>query len=104
MRASRLMYSVLGIVALCSCVFAQDAPPPGAAVQLNNVNLDHTRLRVHFIDIGPGMAVLIETPNDRRRVFVDGGKWSLNEMETYVRRFVDPAHDNIDIAIVTHPD
>ncbi|MCH7702576.1 MAG: MBL fold metallo-hydrolase [Planctomycetes bacterium] len=82
-------------------VFAQS--PPGPAVLLDTVTLDPTKLRVHFIDIGPGLAVLIETPHDRRHIFVDGGKWSLDEMMTYVGHFVSPPLP-IDIAIVTHAD
>ena len=93
----------LAVLTSCS-IFAQNPAPPGAAVALNAVNLDATRLRVHFIDVGPGMAVLIETPNDRRHVFVDGGKWGLAHMAQYVAHFAPPATTPIDIAIVTHPD
>jgi len=39
-----------------SLVFATD--PPGPAVPLHTVTLDSTKLRVHFIDIGPGLAML----------------------------------------------
>ncbi len=41
----------------------QDAPPPTTTTDLSNVTLDERRLRVHFIDIGPGLAALIETPS-----------------------------------------
>ena len=33
------------------------ALPPGVAVPLDTVTLDSTKLRVHFIDIGPGLAM-----------------------------------------------
>ncbi|MCH7527702.1 MAG: MBL fold metallo-hydrolase [Planctomycetes bacterium] len=79
------------------------ADPPGPAIALDSVTLDASKLRVHFIDIGPGLAVLIETPNDRRHIFVDGGKWGLADMSEYVSRFV-PTTTPIDIAIVTHAD
>ena len=76
--------------------------PPGPAIVLANVQLDESRLRVHFIDIGPGLAMLIETPGGRH-FFVDGGKWGLADMETYVRHFV-PTDTPIDATIVTHAD
>ena len=77
--------------------------PPGDAIALDQVSLDASRLRVHFIDIGPGLAMLIETPNDRLHIFVDGGMWGLDGMESYVSHFV--ANDEpIDVAIVTHAD
>lgn len=81
--------------------FAQN--PPGPAVPLSNVTLDSRNLRVHFIDVGPGLAVLIETPHDRQHYFVDGGKWGVDDMMTYVEHFV-PEASPIDVAIVTHAD
>ena len=39
--------------------------PPGAAVPLNQVRLDENTLRVHFIDIGGGLAALIEIPGGK---------------------------------------
>jgi competence protein ComEC len=59
-------------------------------------------LRVHFIDIGNGLAMLIETPGDRKHIFVDGGDKGLDDMEDYVRKFV--GNRPVDIAIVTHAD
>ena len=47
--------------------------PPGAAVFLNSVTLDDDTLRVHFIDIGGGLGVLIETPSGKH-ILIDGGK------------------------------
>ena len=41
--------------------------------RLNDVQLDESLLRVHFIDVGAGLAILIETPGDRLHMFVDGG-------------------------------
>lgn len=57
--------------------------------------------RVHFLNVGQGDAVLIETPN-RRQVLVDAGRGTavlsaLNEVLS--------VHDrDIDIAVMTHPD
>jgi hypothetical protein len=85
------------VVAVASVALGAD--PPGAAVALDSVTLDATKLRVHFIDVGPGLAVLIETPNDRKHVFIDGGKWGLADMQVYVEHFV-PTASPIDTAIV----
>ena len=38
-------------------ISALAADPPGPAFALDSVTLDSTKLRVHFIDIGPGLAV-----------------------------------------------
>ncbi len=84
-----------------STVFAQ--APPGVAVPLDTVTLDSTRLRVHFIDIGPGLAMLVQTPSGQN-VFIDGGTWGLDDMILYVKKFVSPPQEIIDIAIVTHAD
>ncbi len=101
MRRTTLFPTVILSALLTSCALAQ--APPGAAVPLANVNLNEARLRVHFIDIGPGMAALIETPGGVH-VFVDGGKWGLADMMTYLERFVGADNSVVDIAIVTHPD
>ena len=97
----RLLLALLVLSGVLQPAYGQR--PPGDAIPLSQVSLDESRLRVHFIDIGPGLAMLIETPNDRMHIFVDGGMWGLDGMETYVRNFVDD-DEPIDIAIVTHPD
>jgi beta-lactamase superfamily II metal-dependent hydrolase len=104
MRKDGIMTIAICCFFLAASAFAQEAEPPGAAVALADVDLDETTLKVHFIDIGPGLAVLIETPNDNRHVFIDGGKWGLADMETYVEKFVGAEDSEIDVAIVTHPD
>lgn len=78
------------------------ADPPGPAVDLDTVALNESTLRVHFIDVGPGLAALIETPSGRHYI-VDGGKWGLDGMERYVQHFVPP-NTPINAAIVTHAD
>ena len=58
-------------------------------------------LRVHFLDVGQGDAVLIETPNDRR-ILVDAGRGMavLDELQTVLT-----VHDrHLDGVILTHPD
>lgn len=89
---------VLGVMAT-ACT-AQ--PPPSTPVPLDQVQLDESRLRVHFIDIGPGLAILIETPSGLH-YFVDGGKWGIADMMKYVEHFV-PQTEPINAVIVTHAD
>ena len=58
-------------------------------------------LRVHFLDVGQGDAILIETPNSRQ-VLIDAGR-GIRVLS--VLNKVLPAHDrDIDIAVMTHPD
>jgi competence protein ComEC len=75
------------------------------SITLNDANsqLDESKLRVHFIDIGPGLAVLIQTPNNQKNIFIDGGKWGLNDMEQYVATFLTPG-STMDLTILTHGD
>lgn len=84
------------------CSWATAADPPGAAVSLKKVRLNAATLRVHFIDVGPGLAMLVQTPSGKN-VFIDGGKWGLSELRKYVSHFV-PKKARIDAAIVTHAD
>ncbi|MEE8169847.1 MAG: MBL fold metallo-hydrolase, partial [Phycisphaerae bacterium] len=111
----RIQHQVLAALLGCaemslfaSAVRAQD--PPGTAIPLADVELDESKLRVHFIDIGPGLAMLIETPGDRRHIFIDGGKWGLDGLQSYLERFVHDVTSSgfsarpIDAAIVTHAD
>ena len=58
-------------------------------------------LRIHFLDVGQGDSVLIETPNNSR-VLVDAGRGIrvLSALDDVL-----PMHDReIDVAVMTHPD
>ncbi len=90
----------LSVVLAYSVAFA--ASPPASTTLLNDVTLDEAKLRVHFIDIGAGLAILIETPGDRKHVFVDGGDQGRDKMEDYLEKFV--GDDPINVYIVTHAD
>lgn len=81
--------------------FACAQNPPGAAVFLNSVTLDDDTLRVHFIDIGGGLGVLIETPSGKH-ILIDGGKRGSADYADYVDHFVES--ETIDYLIVTHAD
>ena len=68
---------------------------PHTSVQADNV------LRVHFLDVGQGDAILIQTP-DGVELLVDGGAGTavLRELGT-----VQPWYDRaIDVVVATHPD
>ena len=65
--------------------------------------LDESKLRVHFIDVGTGFAAFIQTPNNHKSIFVDGGKEAKERLVDYLHRF-HPKNSVIDLAIVTHAD
>ena len=50
-------HNILLIGMLLFVEFACGANPPGPPIKLDQVQLDETKLRVHFIDIGPGLAM-----------------------------------------------
>lgn len=68
---------------------------------LHTVSLDEDTLRVHFIDIGGGLAVLIETPGGKH-MLIDGGKKGKDDYETYLDHFID--NETVDYLVVTHAD
>jgi competence protein ComEC len=104
-RGDSIMTRRLKVLASFALIiaFAQRGAAELPEMVLAEASFDAAKLRVHFIDIGPGLAILIETPGDRRHVFVDGGKWSLDDLLTYLAKFL-PTSAPIDIGIVTHAD
>ncbi len=96
------MRTVCSIVLVCLVDSSLAVDPPSSPVRLQDVTLAPGTLRVHFIDVGPGMAVLIETPSEKN-IFIDGGKRGTKGMMKYLAHFV--ADDEpISMALVTHPD
>ena len=62
---------------------------------------DNEILKIHFLDVGSGDAMLLETPR-KRHILIDAGRGIqvLNALDGVL-----PAENrNIDIAIMTHPD
>ena len=58
-------------------------------------------MKLYFLDVGQGDAVLIETPN-KERILVDAGKGIkvLNKLSEHIPNYIR----NIEVAILTHPD
>jgi competence protein ComEC len=98
---ARLRLAAVGLYLLFGGI-AVAAEPPTDSTPMADVELDESRLRVHFIDVGAGMAVLVETPGDRMHLFIDGGDRGLDAMSDYLEQFVGDA--GVDVAIVTHAD
>lgn len=58
-------------------------------------------MHVHFIDVGQGDSILIETPS-QKNILIDGGPpESGNKVVTYLK---DKGVDELDLLIATHPD
>lgn len=74
----------------------------------NAVSADEDALlTVHFIDVGGGDAIMINTPSDKK-ILIDGGwNWrdrgkAKKEYLAYLDRFLED--DIVDLIIITHPD
>ena len=61
--AMRQIIVAVAILALSILAAAQNVP--GNVVNLDSVTLDEDILRVQFVDIGGGLAALIETPGGK---------------------------------------
>ena len=85
-------------VTLVDTVFQRTGPQPGSDAKL---------LTIHFIDVGGGDAILIDTPTDKK-ILIDGGySWgergkAKKEYLAYLDKFLED--DVIDLIVITHPD
>ena len=87
-----------GLVLVGSAICAQG--PPTSTTALEDVQLDESTLRVHFVDVGGGLAALVETPGGLH-ILVDGGKKGGTDYDDYVANFLE---ERVDVLIVTHAD
>lgn len=58
-------------------------------------------MHIHFIDVGQGDSILIETPNDKH-ILIDGGRPEYGQK--VVNYLKDHQVDHLDLLIATHPD
>ena len=100
-RAPRLITLAVTVFAVFTVAAAD---PPGAAISYSTLPKSSNKLRVHFIDVGAGDAILIETPNpNQKHIMIDGGKTGVSSvLKPYLKHFV--GDNKIALAIVTHPD
>ena len=71
------------------------------ALVWHSLSFDDETLRVHFLAVGQGDGILIETPNNHQ-ILIDAGRGIqiLAALDALL-----PAHDRtIDVAVLTHPD
>jgi competence protein ComEC len=102
MSAFRIVRPVLLITLAVSHV-VHAVNPPQSKTELAQVQTDESKLRVHFIDVGAGLAILVETPGDRKHIIIDGGYEGRRGLKKYIANFVSD-DEPIDIAMVTHAD
>ena len=58
-------------------------------------------MRVHFLDVGQGDSILIESPNDEYMLIDGGDKGSGDEIVAYLQQ---RGIDTLDVVVATHPD
>ncbi|GAB4213883.1 MAG: hypothetical protein OHK0022_51600 [Roseiflexaceae bacterium] len=102
-----LLLLSLALLAGCGGVFpatGMDVPPKApvqaaqVAAESGTPQPDDGLLRVHFIDVGQGDSVLIETP-DRRTMLIDGGNGGSGTLD-YLRQ---QGIATIDVMVASHP-
>ena len=77
-----------GTVTLAAC---EEAPATEAGADM----------RVHFLDVGQGDSILIESPNDEYMLIDGGDKGSGDEIVAYLQQ---QGIDKLDYVVATHPD
>ncbi|MHB8928011.1 MAG: ComEC/Rec2 family competence protein [Bacillota bacterium] len=82
---------VLSLASLAGCGLAADQPPPV---------IPHAQLELHFIDVGQGDAILIQTPGGRH-VLIDAGEAA--DGKTVVTYLKKVGVQSLDAVIITHP-
>lgn len=76
-----------------------DAPPPSETSPSADGTASGASVRVHFIDVGQGEAILVEAPE--KTLLIDAGE--NNQGETVLRYLARQKIERLDIAIGTHP-
>ncbi|WP_077624339.1 ComEC/Rec2 family competence protein [Sediminibacillus massiliensis] len=89
MRRRRL---VISLVVFCSII---------SFPYFLNAEFDGQQLKVHFINVGQGDSIFIETPNGRK-VLIDGGPPSAGDK--VVTFLMEKGIKELDLVISTHPD
>lgn len=85
---------VLVLLSVCVVLFVTLGPRDRGPVRTGD------RLEVHFLDVGQGDCILLQTP-DGRNVLVDAGdRDSADEVVRYLDR---NGVDRIDLLVITHP-
>ena len=87
-------------IKLVETVFARSKP---------STVLEDQMLKVHFVDVGAGDAIVIDTPSDKK-LLIDGGytydpydkrRLASKEYAAYIDRHV--VRDDIDLIVISHP-
>ncbi|MGE5593269.1 MAG: MBL fold metallo-hydrolase [Betaproteobacteria bacterium] len=99
-RASRWSAALLrwALIVLAFAVLA--AQVPSVEARADGLAGGPARLRVHFIDVGQGDAVLVEAPSGKTMLIDGGPPESSDRLVGYLR-----AHDvsKLDVVVSTHP-
>lgn len=94
---------ILGVLLLGGCsnfLLSDSYPPESQPASEHQPALSDDRLRVHFIDVGQGDAILIQTP-DAENILIDGGG---NDDERFICDYLASQEvEKINVLVGTHP-
>ncbi len=103
MRKSFIVIATLIGVAVASLFLGRQgkSEPPVTEEKKDQQTLSNKPMSVHYIDVGQGDAIFIETPNGKT-MLIDGGKKS--QGEKVVSFIKDKGYETVDYVVATHPD
>ena len=79
----RVLVRLVPVLIVALATIPIDAANPSThRGKLSQMSLDESKLGVHFIDMGAGLAMLIETSGGRMHTFVDGATRACRTSET----------------------
>ena len=102
----RIALAILTLIIVALCVFSAFVPPNTWKYYLERPKLGSrgaTQMRVHFVDVGQGDAVIVELP-DGKVLLIDGGSERTSATTALMRYLNALKIDEIDMLVVTHTD
>ena len=105
-RAKRIALIIVAVIVVALCIFSSFVPPNTWKYYFDLPKIDErnvSEMRVHFVDVGQGDAIIVELPDDKI-VLIDGGSERTSASNALMRYLNALKIDTIDILIATHTD